>query len=89
MRNQARADCVLLQFPRVRTQVQTPPNIPVQHCGDEFWKALGDSMYGHFRKAEFTSGILHGIRNAGELLARHFPRQPDDVNELPGDIAHD
>jgi uncharacterized membrane protein len=46
-------------------------------------------MSGHFRKAEFTSGVLHGIRNAGELLARHFPRQPDDVNELPGDIAHD
>jgi uncharacterized membrane protein len=46
-------------------------------------------MSGHFLKAVFTSGILHGIRNAGELLARHFPRQPDDVNELPGDIAHD
>ena len=23
------------------------------------------------------------------LAARHFPRQPDDVNELPDDIAHD
>ena len=60
-----------------------------QHCGDEFWKALADEMSGHFRKAEFTTGIIHGIRKAGELLARHFPRQPDDVNELPDDIAHD
>ena len=60
-----------------------------QHCGDEFWKALADEMSGHFRKAEFTTGILHGIRKAGELLARHFPRQPGDVNELPDDIAHD
>jgi uncharacterized membrane protein len=60
-----------------------------QRCGDEFWKALADEMSGHFRKAEFTSGITHGIRKAGELLARHFPRRADDVNELPDDIAHD
>jgi uncharacterized membrane protein len=60
-----------------------------QRCGDEFWTALAAEMSGHFRKAEFTSGILHGIRKAGELLASHFPRRPDDVNELPNDIAHD
>ena len=60
-----------------------------QHCGDEFWKALAGEMSGHFRKSEFTSGILHGIRKAGELLARHFPHRHDDVNELPDDIAHD
>jgi uncharacterized membrane protein len=53
-----------------------------QHCGDEFWTALAAEMSGHFRKAEFTNGIAHAIRKAGELLARHFPRQPDD-------IAHD
>jgi uncharacterized membrane protein len=41
------------------------------------------------RKAGFTSGILHGIRKAVELLARHFPRQPSDVNQLPDAIAHD
>jgi putative membrane protein len=46
-------------------------------------------MSGHLRQAEFTTGILHGIRKAGELLARHFPRQPEDVNELPDAIAHD
>jgi uncharacterized membrane protein len=60
-----------------------------QQCGDEFWKALAHEMSGHFRKAEFTAGILHGIRKAGELLARHFPRQLGDVNQLPDDIAHD
>ncbi len=60
-----------------------------QHCGDQFWTALAAEMTGHFRKAEFTRGVIHGIRKAGELLARHFPRQPDDVNELPDDIAHD
>jgi len=60
-----------------------------QHCGGEFWTALAAEMSGHFRKAEFTAGLIHGVRKAGELLALHFPRQPDDVNELSDDIAHD
>jgi uncharacterized membrane protein len=60
-----------------------------ERCGDEFWTALADEMSGHFRKGEFTSGIVHGIRKAGELLAGHFPRRPGDTNQLPDDIAHD
>src|SRR5579859_3536005 len=43
-------------------------------CGEEFWKQLAHEMSGHFRKSEFTSGIVHGVRKAGELLAEHFPR---------------
>ena len=43
-------------------------------CGDEFWQKLADAMTGYFRKSEFTSGIIHGVRKAGELLAEHFPR---------------
>jgi len=44
-------------------------------CGDEFWRQLADAMAGFFRKSEFTPGILHGVRRAGELLAEHFPRR--------------
>jgi len=44
-------------------------------CGDDFWRQLADAMTGHFRKSEFTAGILHGVQKAGELLAEHFPRQ--------------
>ncbi len=60
-----------------------------QRCGDEFWQALASEMSSHFKKAEFTQGILHGIRKAGELLATHFPRQHGDGNELPDSVAHD
>ena len=58
-------------------------------CGDAFWREVTDEMTVHFRKAEFTQAILHGIRKAGELLAQHFPRRPDDRNELPDDVARD
>jgi uncharacterized membrane protein len=60
-----------------------------ERCGESFWKELADEMSGYFVKSEFTSGIVHGVKKAGELLARHFPHRPDDVNELPDDVAHD
>ncbi len=58
-------------------------------CGDAFWREVADEMSGHFRKEEFTSGILHGIRRAGELLAAHFPHRPGGKNEISNEIAHD
>jgi uncharacterized membrane protein len=58
-------------------------------CGDEFWNAVAAEMTGHFKKGEFTDGIIHGIRKAGELLAQHFPRKPGGTNQLPDEIAHD
>ncbi len=60
-----------------------------QRCGDDFWRQLAAEMSGHFRQSDFSEGILHALRKAGELLARHFPPQPGDRNELPDDIAHD
>ena len=59
------------------------------HCGDVFWRELTDVMAGYFRKSEFTSGIVQGIRKAGQLLTQHFPVRPGDQNELPDDVAHD
>jgi uncharacterized membrane protein len=60
-----------------------------QRCGEEFWQALAAEMTGHFQKSEFTAGIVHGIRKAGELLAAHFPPQAGDGNELPDAVEHD
>lgn len=60
-----------------------------QRCGDDFWRQLAAEMTGHFRQSDFSEGILHAIRKAGELLARHFPPRPGDRNELPDDVAHD
>lgn len=45
-----------------------------EKCGDEFWRELAEAMSVYFRKSEFTEGIIHGIKKAGELLAEHFPK---------------
>jgi len=31
-------------------------------------------------------GIAAAVKEIGALLARHFPRRDDDVNELPDDV---
>ena len=36
-----------------------------------------------------SAGILAGIRQAGDLLAQHFPRSISDKNELPNEIDRD
>jgi uncharacterized membrane protein len=58
-------------------------------CGDEFWQALAAEMSGHFKKSDFTQGLLHGVQKAGELLAAHFPRHPGDPQNLPDQVDHD
>lgn len=58
-------------------------------CGEKFWTDLAREMSGHFRKSEFTTGIVHGVHKAGELLAAHFPRRPGDTNQLSDEVETD
>jgi len=60
-----------------------------KRCGEEFWRQMAEEMSGHFKASRFTEGIVHVVRKAGELLAEHFPRRPDDRNELPDRVASD
>ncbi|PLK24767.1 hypothetical protein C0V72_04540 [Porphyrobacter sp. TH134] len=49
----------------------------------EVWgEAMGD-MLAHIRKGQVAEGLAVGIRDVGFVLAQHFPRGADDVNELP------
>jgi uncharacterized membrane protein len=43
-------------------------------------------MKAHFASGNFASGIIAGVRLAGEKLALFFPYDHDDVNEIPNDI---
>ncbi len=57
-----------------------------QRCGDEFWQQLVEAIGDYFKCSEFTSAIVKAIEVAGERLTQHFPRQPDDRNELPNAV---
>jgi uncharacterized membrane protein len=55
--------------------------------GQEFWDGLARLMSGHFRKGEFTEGLVEAIGEAGRKLAAHFPYDAaSDVNELADDV---
>ena len=55
-------------------------------CGQPFWDEVAAAMTGYFREGKFTDGLVHAIGHAGQFLAKHFPRQPDDKNELPDNV---
>jgi uncharacterized membrane protein len=55
--------------------------------GQEFWESLAGLMSRHFRKGEFTEGLVAAIEEAGRQLAAHFPYDAAvDVNELADDV---
>ncbi len=55
--------------------------------GQEFWERLAGLMSGHFRKGEFTEGLVAAIEETGRQLATHFPYDAAvDVNELADDV---
>jgi uncharacterized membrane protein len=57
-----------------------------EKAGPQFWTDVAAGMEGHFRKGDFTEGVVEGIQRVGEALAAHFPRRHDDRDELPNTI---
>ena len=60
-----------------------------EKCGDDFWKETAAELESHFRRGEFTEGIVGAIEKTGDVLATHFPRETGDVNELPDQVTED
>jgi uncharacterized membrane protein len=57
-----------------------------RRCGNKFWQNLVEAMRSHFKAANFNDALIYAIDKAGELLSEHFPRRPDDRNELPNRV---
>jgi len=51
--------------------------------GQAGWEAICRDMEAAFRAGEFERGVITGIKAVSRELARHFPPQPDQRNELP------
>lgn len=50
--------------------------------GAEGWEKICREMEALLRRRKFEEGVLHGIRAVSEHLARHYPPQREDRNEL-------
>ena len=83
----ARNGVLLFIAPRSHTFAVVGDEAIHAKCGDEFWADLARIIAEHFRRHDFTTGIVAAITRTGDLLAAHFPRRPDDRNELPDAIT--
>ncbi|UIR56060.1 TPM domain-containing protein [Sphingobacterium sp. SRCM116780] len=58
-----------------------------KRVADDFWESTKEIMVQEFRNGQFVTGLTKGIEHAAEQLAKFYPRQHDDINELPNDIV--
>jgi putative membrane protein len=49
----------------------------------EVWGEAMADMLAEIRQGRIAEGMVAGVRDVGAILAEHFPRESDDVNELP------
>lgn len=54
---------------------------------DEYWNELASSLTSHFKEKKFCDGICEVVKKIGNTLAKEFPRQADDTNELSNDVS--
>lgn len=55
--------------------------------GDEYWAGVRDRMVERLRAGAVQDALVTAVTEVGATLARFFPRQPGDVDELPDDVS--
>ena len=55
--------------------------------GDTYWEAVRDLMIAKLREGQALDAVLAGVAQVGGVLAEHFPRRPDDRNELSDQVS--
>jgi uncharacterized membrane protein len=54
---------------------------------DGTWDRVRDHVVDGIRTRSLRHGIIAGVAEAGRVLARHFPRRPDDVDRLSDSVS--
>jgi uncharacterized membrane protein len=55
--------------------------------GDGYWQGIRDAMVERLRRGEARDAVVQAVRAVGEVLRHHFPRRPDDHNELSDRVS--
>ncbi len=50
---------------------------------DHTWGEAMHALIADVREGRPADGITAAIERIGTVLAEHFPRSPDDINEIP------
>ena len=57
-----------------------------EKMGEHHWQEVRNQIINGIKQGRALEGICAAIESCGKALADHFPRRPDDVNELPDDV---
>ncbi|MBI1736876.1 MAG: TPM domain-containing protein [Candidatus Rokubacteria bacterium] len=55
--------------------------------GDAYWAQVRDLMVERFGSGASREALVGAVAMLGAALAEHFPRRPDDVDELPNRVS--
>lgn len=73
---------IYLSMREHRAEIVADESIAAKVPAEVWGEAMGDMLV-HIRKGQVAEGLAAGIRDVGFVLAEHFPRGAEDVNELP------
>lgn len=73
---------IYLSMREHRAEIVADESIAAKVSAEVWGEAMGD-MLSHIRTGDVAEGLAAGIRDVGFVLAQHFPRGSEDVNELP------
>ncbi len=73
---------IYLSMREHRAEIVADESIAAKVPAEVWGEAMAD-MLAHIRQGRVAEGLAVGIRDVGHVLAEHFPRSADDVNELP------
>jgi putative membrane protein len=73
---------IYLSMREHRAEIVADESIAAKVPAEVWGEAMGDMLV-HIRKGDLAAGLAAGIRDVGFVLAEHFPRGAQDVNELP------
>jgi uncharacterized membrane protein len=55
--------------------------------GDAYWGGICDLVVERLRQGASRAALVDAVAELGSVLARHFPRQPGDTNELSDSVS--
>ena len=58
-----------------------------RRVGDDYWARVRDLMLEKLRAGAGRDATLAGLAEVGRVLGEHFPRRPDDTNELSDRVS--
>lgn len=73
---------IYLSMAEHRAEIVADESIAAKVPAEVWGEAMGD-MLAEIRQGRIAEGLAAGIRDVGFVLAEHFPRGANDVNELP------